>query len=294
MALFLLLVLAVIWGSSFTIIKVAVPELPPLSLTTWRIATAAVVLLIAAWVKGEPLPREVGTWGWITLAGLSGNVLPFALISWGEEKIDSGLAAILISITPITVMILAHFLTDDERFSRAKAAAVALGLGGVMILIGPESLSRLGEDALRQLAVAAAAVCYAVNTLIVKRLSGQRPVAMAAAIMIVSTLVLLPATLMLEGVVIPPPATAAWALVLGVVHTGLATLIMFAIVARAGASFFAMINFLIPVIGYLLGVLLLEETPEPRALLALALILGGIALARPRPAAGKAPSAGSA
>ncbi len=277
----LLIVLAFIWGSSFTLIKMIVTALPPLSLTFWRIATAAMVLLAAARLRGEGLPRDVGTWGWILLAGLTGNVLPFALISWGEERIDSGLAAILIAITPITVVVLAHFLTHDERLTWRRSLGVMLGFSGVLVLIGWEALTHLGENLLRQLAVAGAAVCYAVNTLVVKRLAGVRPVAMAAAIMLVSSLILLPAVLAVDGVVIPPPDAAFWAVVLGIVHTGLATLIMFRIVAQAGASFFAMINFLIPVIGYGLGVALLGEPPRVQALLSLALILAGIALARP-------------
>ncbi len=277
----LLVVLAFIWGSSFTLIKIVVTVLPPLSLTFWRIATAAMLLLAVARVRGEALPRDVRTWSWILLAGLTGNVFPFALISWGEEHIDSGLAAILIAITPITVVALAHFLTKDERLTWRRGLGVMLGFAGVLVLIGWEALTHLGENLLRQLAVAGAAVCYAVNTLVVKRLAGVRPVAMAAAIMLVSTLVLLPAVLAVDGIVVPPPDAAFWALTLGIVHTGLATLIMFRIVAQAGASFFAMINFLIPVIGYGLGVMLLGEPPSLRALLSLGLILAGIALARP-------------
>ncbi len=277
----LLVVLAFIWGSSFTLIKIIVDALPPLSLTFWRIATAALLLLVVARVRGETLPRDGGAWGWVLLAGLTGNILPFALISWGEERIESGLAAILIAITPITVVVLAHFLTRDERLTWRRVMGVGLGLAGVLVLIGWEALTHLGENLLRQLAVAGAALCYAVNTLVVKRLAGVQPVAMAAAIMLVSSLVLLPAVLAMEGIIIPPPDAAFWAVVLGIVHTGLATLIMFRIVARAGASFFAMINFLIPVIGYGLGVALLGEPPSLRAFLSLGLILAGIALARP-------------
>ena len=275
----LLLLLAVIWGSSFTIIKVVVTHLPPLSLTGWRIALAALVLAAVAALRGEPWPRGGAVWGRVALAGLTGNVLPFSLISWGEEHIDSGLAAILISVTPITVLVLAHFLTRDERMTAPRVLGVGLGFAGVLVLIGPGSLTHLGEDLTRQLAVLGAAVCYAVNTLIVKRLSGGATVATAAAIMVISGAMLMPVALWRDGVVIPPAETMAWALVLGVVHTGLATLIMFHIVGRAGAGYFAMINFLIPVIGYLLGVALLGEALSWQALASLALILAGILLA---------------
>ena len=293
----LLLLLAFIWGSSFTIIRVVVPHLPPLSLTWWRVALAALVLALAAWWRGESLRFSRSGWAWIALAGLTGNVLPFTLIAWGEEHIDSGLAAILISIAPLMVLLLAHFLTRDERITPPRAAGMALGLAGVITLIGPQSLLHLGEDTLRQLAVAAAAFCYAVNTLIVRHLqlahlgteaamrqpaeAAHRPgpVALAAVIMAVSAVVMLPFVAWREGVVLPPPDTAAWAVMLGVVHTALATLIMFAIIARAGATFFASINFLIPVVGYLLGVLALGEPFSWRAVASLALVLAGIWLA---------------
>ena len=279
----LLFLLAFIWGSSFTLIKVVVPHLPPLSLTLWRVALAALVLVVAAWWRRESLRFSPHGWLWIALAGLTGSVLPFSLISWGEEHIDSGLAAILISITPFMVLLLAHVFTRDERITPARALGMVLGLSGVVVLIGPRSLLHLGEDAVRQLAVAGAALCYALNTLIVRHLqvahveeARSGPVALAAAIMIVSALMLAPATIYWEGLIWPDAITAALAATLGVVHTALATLVMFAIIARVGATFFATINFLIPIIGYLLGVFALGEAVSWRALAALALVLAGI------------------
>ncbi len=278
----LLLLLACIWGSSFTIIKVVVPHLPPFSLTLWRVALAAVALLAAAWWRGEHLRFSAAAWGWITLAGITGNSAPFTLISWGEERVDSGLAAILISITPFVVLLLAHFLIGEERLTARRVAGVALGFAGVVVLIGPASLAQVGEDAARQLAVAGAAVCYALNTLMVRHLQlwhmgpQNGPLALAAGIMLTSVLTLAPVALLAEGIVIPPAKSALLAALLGVVHTALATLVMFAIIRRAGATFFATINFLIPVVGYLLGVLVLGEPLSWRALAALALVLAGL------------------
>ena len=295
----LLISLALIWGSSFTLIKVVVPHLPPLSLTLWRVAVAAGMLLPAAYLLGERPRLSARGWGWVALAALTGSVLPFSLISWGEQHIDSGLAAIFISLTPIMVLVLAHFLTGEERLTPRRLLGVALGLAGVLVLMGTKSLAHLGENALRQLAVAAAALCYAVNTLVMRHLQmhhatsgkarkamgdaadipGAGPVSLAAFIMLASALMLAPFAFWREGLVVPPATTALWAAMLGVVHTALAALMMFAILRRAGAVFFATINFLIPVFGYLLGVLVLGEPVSGRALLALALVLAGIALA---------------
>ncbi len=284
----LLTLLAFIWGSSFTLIKVVVPHLPPLSLTLWRVSMAALVLWPVAWLLGE---RPWIGWrgmGWVALAALTGTVLPFSLISWGEEHIDSGLAAIFISLTPIMVLLLAHFVTGEERLTPRRMLGVALGLAGVLVLMGAESLLHLGENVLRQLAVAGAAFCYAVNTLVMRHLqlryaiSGTvrtGPVSLAALIMLTSALMLAPLALWRDGLLLPPPVAAGWAMLLGVVHTGIAALLMFAILRRAGAVFFASINFLIPVFGYMLGVLALGEPLSLRALLALGLVLAGIALA---------------
>ncbi len=284
----LLVVLVFIWGSSFTLIKVIVEDIPPLSLTATRIAVAAMVLAAAARVLRQKWPRGQHVWAWIVAAGLTGNILPFTLISWGEERIDSGLAAIYISVVPIATLVLAHYFTRDERFTWRKLAGVVMGFSGILVLIGPQALVHLDEYVVRQLAVALAAVSYAVNTLIVKRLSGVRPVAMAAAIMAVSAVILAPVALWHDGPLAPPAASVAWAVTLGVVHTAIATLIMFFVVRRAGASFFSMINFLIPVIGYLLGVALLGEALSPRAIAALILILAGIYVSARRRTAGRA------
>ncbi len=286
--LVLLILLAFIWGSSFTVIKVIVKDIPPLSLTATRIAVAALVLAVAAWGLRQDWPRGWRVWSWIIAAGLTGNILPFTLISWGEERIDSGLAAIYISIVPIATLVLAHYFTRDERFTWRRLAGVAMGFAGILVLIGPRALLHLDEHVIRQLAVALAALSYAVNTLIVKRLSGVRPVAMAAAIMTVSAIILAPVSLWHDGLVRPPASSAAWAVTLGVIHTAVATLIMFFVVRRAGASFFSMINFLIPVIGYFLGVVLLGEALSPRAIAALTLILAGIYVSAGGQPAGRA------
>ncbi|HHN67269.1 MAG TPA: DMT family transporter [Thermopetrobacter sp.] len=270
----------VIWGSSFTLIKVIVTDIPPLTMTLARVMLAGIVLgLLAVWAK-QRWPGTRREWWWVFLAGLSGNVLPFSLIAWGEEVVDSGLAAILIAITPLVVLVLTHFLTMDERMNRFKVLGVALGFAGIVALMGPAALAGLGHDLARQGAVALAAVCYAVNTLIVKRLSGGDHLAVTAAIMVASVVPLLPFALWLETPWrLDWPAGPTLALVvLGVVHTGFATLLMFAVVRRAGAGFFSMINFLVPLFGYLFGVALLGEAVRPEALLALGLIFAGIGL----------------
>lgn len=280
----LLLTLSAIWGSSFMFIKIGVETVPAATLTLARLVIAAVLLLAVAKMAGQTLPHGRRLWGVVALAALFGNALPFTLIAWGEEAIDSGVAAILMAVMPLTTVLLAHLLTRDEKMTRRKALGVALGIAGLAVLIGPEKLAKLGEDTVRQLAVAAAAFCYGVNAIVTKGLAGQPRRATAAALTIVSTAMMLPISLVLDRPwSLDASMTSSLAiLALGVLHTAIGTMIMLAIVRRQGASFFSQINLLIPLFGVFFGALILFERPPPSAYAALVLILIGVAVARGR------------
>lgn len=278
----LLVVLAAIWGSSFLFIKLAVIEIPPVTVAAARITIAALLLWAAARMAGQSLPRGWGVWGIIACAAVSGNAVPFTLIGWGEEHIDSGLAAILMATMPLTTLVLAHIFTSDEKLTTRKAIGVGMGLLGLIVLMGPDRLAQLGGDTLRELAVAGAATCYGINALITKRLVHLPRRAVAASMLGVSAVMMIPASLMIDQPwMLNPSSTALGSLiVLGSLHTAVATMLLFVIVRRQGASFFSQINFLVPLFGVLWGALILAERPSANALVALALILIGIAVVR--------------
>lgn len=280
----LLVCLSAIWGASFLFIKIGVETVPAATMTLARLAIASVLLIVVARMAGQTLPRGLRLWGLITLASLFGAALPFTLIAWGEEHIDSGLAAILMAVMPLTTLLLAHAFTKDEKMTPRKALGVAMGIVGLVVLIGPANLAALGEDAIRQLAVAGGAFCYGVNAVVTKSLTEQPRRAMAAGLMIASTLMLLPISLMLDRPWTLSPSTASLVsiLVLAVLQTAIATLMMLALVRRQGASFFSQINFMVPLFGVLFGALVLLERPPPNAYAALAIILLGVAIARGR------------
>ena len=288
----LLITLSALWGSSFMVIKVGVETVPALTVTAGRLVLAAVFLVAIAYHARQTMPRGRGLWGLIVLSALFGNALPFTLIAWGEEAIDSGLAAILMAVMPLTTVLLAHVFTRDEKLTAGKATGVALGIAGLVVLIGPQKLTQLGEDTVRQLAVAGAAFCYGLNAIITRGLAGQPRRALAAALMVVSTAMLLPASLIVDRPWTLAPSTVSTLAIVGlaVLHTAVGTLIMLAIVRRQGASFFSQINFLVPLFGVVWGALVLLERPPPQAYGALALILLGVAVARRRPRA--SPAAG--
>ena len=278
----LLLLLSAIWGSSFLFIKVAVETMPAVSMTAARLFLAGLILICMAALSKQEMPKGKALWGWIVLAAFFGNALPFALIGWGEEKIDSGLAAILMAVMPLTTLVLAHVFTADEKITLPKAIGVVLGFCGLVVLIGPAKLATLGEETVRQLAVAGAAVCYGINAIITKQFAGLPPKALAAAVVMTSALMLLPASFVFDAPMELEPSMLSSLAILGlaVFHTVIATLLLFVLVRRQGASFFSQINFLVPIFGVAWGAVLLAERPSPDAYIALVLILLGILIAR--------------
>ena len=241
-----------------------------------------------------PAPRRRGrlaqerwgrrSWAFFLAIALFGYVLPFSLISWGQAGIPSGLAGILMAVMPLGTLGLAHFLVPGERMTRYRAGGFLLGFAGVAVLVGPESLLGLldGEGPwLHMLAVLAGAMCYAVSAILARlRPPGASLPSAAATVSIAAglTLALVLGPADLDG---PGPGWAPWAAVagLGVFSTAAASVVYFKLVGRAGPAFVAQLNYLIPLWAVLVGMLFLGERPEPRHLLALALILGGIVTA---------------
>lgn len=281
----LLLALGVIWGSSFLVIKLAVETIPAATTTAGRLVLAALILFAVARAAGQSLPREPRLWVLITLAALTGFALPFFLISWGEERIDSGLAAILMGAMPLTTVLMAHILTEDEKLTLRKTIGVMLGFVGLIVLIGPGKLSQLGSDTLRQLAIVGGGACYGLNAIITKSLVSQPRRALVAAISLVAAIMTVPASLIIDKpwTLDASVLSVSSVILLGILPTAYATLLMFKLIDRQGAGFFSQINFLTPLFGAALGVLLLAERPPPNGYIALGIILLGVAVARGRP-----------
>ncbi len=282
----LLVTLAVIFGSSFMLTKVAVVEIPAATLVALRLGIAALIFLIAmAWMGQRP-PAFGRVWIFIFGAALFGNALPFFLISWGQEKVDAGLAAILMAMMPLMTIVIAHFTTSDEKLTPWKIVGFCLGLLGVAVMIGFEKLGTLGEETVRQYAIIGGALCYAISSIMTKSLVHLPRVAMMAVLMVLSTVMILPITLIsgeFYAVVsreLPSPNAIIATIALGILPTALGTILVFVIISRQGASFLSQINFMVPVVGVLLGIVFLSEALQENGLIALMLILAGVAIAR--------------
>ena len=279
----LLFALVAMWGSAFMMTGIAVRGFTPPTLVAIRLVIAAALLGGLVLLSGRRFPASRRFWLFGLAISLAGNCIPFWLISFGQQRVDSSLAGILMGLMPLTTMVLAHFFVRGERLNLVKAAGFLLGFIGLLVLIGPTALLQLrgeGGDLWYQLAVLAGAVCYAVNTILARHRPPADPLVAAAGVMVMGSLVMLPI-----GAAGAPAELAAapvgplWALLaLAVVATSIATVVFLKLVTVAGPSFTSFINYLIPVWAVLMGMLFLGERPGVAAMVALALILSGIGL----------------
>jgi drug/metabolite transporter (DMT)-like permease len=282
----LLACLVAMWGSSFLFTKIALSSFSPTSLVGARIALATLLLAAMMLTTGRRLPRDRRNWLFFLLLALTGNVVPFLLISWGQQSIDSGLAGILMAVMPLTTVVLAHFFAG-ERLNARRGAGFLLGFLGIVVLTGPAALLEFrgqGTPLLAELAVLAGAICYAVNTIITRRRPPGDSLVATGGVMLVASSIVLPLSL---GTRLPEAAEitlAAWGAVafLGFVSTALATVVYFKLIAVDGPGFMSLTNYLIPLCAVAIGFVVLDEVPDGSALLALALILSGIGLSEQR------------
>jgi drug/metabolite transporter (DMT)-like permease len=283
----MLLFLGLVWGSSFLFIGVALESIPPLTLAALRCLVGALVLIAAARAMGHAIPRDPRAWLSYLAMGLTNSAIPFTLISMGQTRIESGLAAILIATVPIFTLVLAHWFTEDKTTPR-KAAGTLLGFVGIVLLIGPAALAGIMSGLVGQFLVVGGALCFAITQVLVKRHRGGTPVVNAACSLACSAVWTVPLAFMVERPWHAEPALIGMGalLALGVLSTGISHLVFFLLIRSTGPSFVTLNNFIAPPVGLAWGILLLGENPPWTAYAALAVILAGIAVAtwRPRPA----------
>jgi drug/metabolite transporter (DMT)-like permease len=278
----LVLGLSIIWGGTFFFVAIAVKSLPPLTLVFLRVALAASVLNVLVPAVGLRMPGDLKTWSAFFGIGLLNNVIPFSLIFWGQTHITGGLASILNATTPVFAVIVAHFLTRDEKLTANRLVGVLVGLAGVSVIIGPEALRGVGANVLAQLSVLGAAVCYAFAGIFGRRFRrlGVHPVVAAAGMLSASAVMLLPVVLAVDhSWRLPlPAASVVWAVLgLATVSTAMAYIIYFRVLATAGATNILLVTFLIPVSAIFLGTVFLGEQLAGRHFMGMGLIGAGLA-----------------
>jgi len=271
--------LVLIWSTSFLWIKILVEEIPPGWLAVWRLVLGASVLTVAAAltrnknVNGEPQPRP---WRVIAVAAILGNALPYILIHAGEQTVDSGIAAVLMGTMPLATFACASLLLG-EQLSRTQLGGLTIGFVGLLVLVGSDALSGLG-GAWGQLLVAGGAVSYALSATLVRKLGSTTSYANVAITLWLAAACVLPLALLESTSPVLPQSAQAWLamLILGCVCTGGAALLYFQLLGHLPANKFAQINYIIPLLGYLWGLLFMGETLRWQAVLAAALIVLGV------------------
>ena len=260
----MLLLLSTLWGGSYFFVEIALIEWSPLLIVAVRVFIAAIVIWGIVLVAGLPLPRSRAAWIAFLWMGLLNNVFPFLLIVWGQKEIESGLAAILNAAAPIFSVIVAGAWLKDEPVTGSKLLGAALGLIGVVVLVGPSALGGLDANLLAQLAVLGAALSYAFAGVYARRFPGMSidPIVVAAGQLLMSSFVMIALALTFEtpSRVLESSATVWIAVVImAVFSTALAYILYFRLIASAGATNAILVTLLIPVTAILLGTIILDE-----------------------------------
>jgi drug/metabolite transporter (DMT)-like permease len=274
--------LGLIWGATFMVVAIALEGYGPLTVACARTTLGAVALLVLMRVLNRPLPvfTPVMT-RYLIAIGLFNTAVPFALLSWGQQYVPSAFAGISMAALPLFVLPLAHFLTD-ERMSLRNTLGVIMGFVGAAVLIGPGVL-RIGTgwEPLGQIACVAASISYAVSSIMTRRCPPIDPITMAALLLTVGSVALIPAMLIIEGVPTVGDARPTIAIiVLGFIPTALAALIRVATIRSAGAIFMTLVNYQVPLWSMVFGAWVLSEVLPLRFFIALGLILFGLAISQ--------------
>ncbi|MCK1742789.1 EamA family transporter [Bradyrhizobium sp. 139] len=276
----LLLLLSLIWGGSFTLIKIAIPTIPPFTMVAARVTIAGILLILIALAQGHALPRQGSAWAAFFVQGLLQSALPFTLISWGEMHIPSGLAGVLNATPPMFVLAIA-LMTGRGRqtISGRKIAGIGLGLAGVAVTMGIDALSGIGTaEPAAQAAVLGASLCYALAPIWGQRFSKLPAIVTAAGAMSCAAFLMPPVAAIVERPSTLAPTAQAVAAVLGlaVVCTALAMVIYFRLIRTLGPLGTTSGSYLRAGFAVVLGTVLLGERFTWSIAAGMALILAGV------------------
>lgn len=276
----LLGLLALLWGSSYLFIRIAVAEIPPLTLIAGRVFGAALLLLVLLRLGRQRLPRAPRLWAMLALQSVFNSVGAWTVLAWGEQYTGAGLASVLNSTSPVFVFLLTAVLTHHEPLGARRLSGAGFGLLGVVLTLGTEALSGAGDRLAGQAACLLGAVLYAAAAIYGRRFASIGATATAAGTMICASLALVPAALLVDHpwTLQPGPRALAAALALSLLCTGVALVIYFRLVRTLGSLGVASQSYLRAAIGVLLGISFGGESFSPPVALGLAVTLLGVVL----------------
>jgi drug/metabolite transporter (DMT)-like permease len=274
-----LLLLASLWGASYTFIKLGVATIPPITLIAARTAIAGLLLLVIMRARGLRLPKDAATWRRFLFQACLNSVIPWTLIAWAERSLDAGLSTILNSTSPIFTFFLTVAITGREALSARKLLGVLAGMAGICLIVGVQALNGLGEQLAAQLAVVAATVCYAGGAVFSRGFKGLDPMAPAAGSLLCGAAMLAPVSLVVDRpwTLAPSIGSMLALLALAAFSTAFAFVIYFRLIQTLGSVGTTVQAYLRVPIGVALGVAFLGETLSTTAWIGLACVVTGVA-----------------
>ena len=278
---YLLASLIMIWGSSFLLSDRSLLFFSPEQVVTYRLTIGALTMLVISIVFSRKLFLPLRSWFHFSIYAVIGNILPYLLISIGQTTITSGMAGLLMAFMPLVTLVLAHFFLPNDKLNIYKVFGFVIGISGVLVILGP-SINNNSNATFGIFLVLGAACAYSINTIIAARLTSYDPIISSTCVLILASVLsfmIWPETLMLNFSDIPLFSGSA-IILLGVLPTGIAAYIYFIIINAAGATFLSNINYLIPVVAFFLGAILLGEEILVQNIIALIFIISGIFISR--------------
>jgi drug/metabolite transporter (DMT)-like permease len=275
----LLLLLATLWGASYSFIKLGVATIPPITLIAARTLIAGALLVAIMHWRGRRLPNDAATWRRFLFQACLNSVIPWTLIAWGERSLDAGLATILNSTSPIFTFFLTLAITRHEAPSLRKLLGVVAGMAGICLIVGVQALAGLGAQLTAEIAIVTATICYAGGAIFSRGFGGLDPMAPAAGSLLCGAAILVPASLVMDQPwTLAPSISSMLALVgLAVFSTALAFVIYFRLIMTLGSVGTTAQAYLRVPIGVALGVIFLGETLTSTAWIGLGCVVIGVA-----------------
>lgn len=274
----LLLLLAALWGASYSFIKIGVTTIPPITLIAARTLIAGLILIVIIRLRGLKLPTDALTWKYFLFQACLNSVVPFTAIAWAEQTTEAGLAAILNSTTPIFTFLITLLITRHEALTCRRLLGVAAGLAGTCLIVGVQALAGLGNELWAQLAIIAATICYAGAAIFGRNFKGLDPMLPAAGSLISGAIILIPLSLIIDRPwTMTPSVNSLYSLLgLAVFSTAAAFTIYFRLIQTLGSVGTTAQAYLRVPIGVSIGVIFLGERLTSTAWLGLAFVVVGV------------------
>jgi len=277
----LLTILSLIWASAFFNIKIATESFGPITISLLRVFFGSIPVLIICFYKKIVIEAFSKDWYWFMLIGFINLVVPFFLISYGVKSVQSNLAAILMSTTPLSSTILGHYYTKNEKFNLKKTLGILIGFAGIIYLFSDNILID-ENNFISALLILLGSTCYVIGGVLTLKISKKKNENVTGSILIWAIIILIPLTIIFEKPwnIIPSIESTISVIYLGIVPTGIAWLLRFRILKKNGLIFQSQVSYLIPIFGIILGYIFLKELITYKVIISLLAVVIGIYFVR--------------